>query len=187
MAPAKKGFNEYMIENDTVYVHLVNKKGDKFDTLIDLDDLDRFVKLGYHWSLERTPTGIKGRYARATVQLGCVDGKQKTTTVKLHRLIMNAQPLYQVDHINHNTLDNRKSNLRISTPNENYHNRYASNSNNTSGYRNVSKICNQWYVQMQVEGKNTCLKKFPLDKLEEAGLYAELMRKKYYGMFAGNN
>ena len=183
----KKGFNEYTIRGDIVAVHLVSKKGDKYDTLIDLDDLDRFIALAYHWSLERTPRGIKGRYARATVQLGSVDGKQRCTTVKLHRLIMNAKPWFQVDHINHDGLDNRKSNLRIATPNENYHNRYASNSNNTSGYRNVSKIGKWWYVQMQIEGKNTCLKKFPLDKLDEAGAYASMMRVEHYGAFAGNN
>lgn len=187
MAPTKKGFNEYTIRGDIVAVHLVSKKGDKYDTLIDLDDLDRFIELAYHWSLERTPRGIKGRYARATVQLGCEGGKQRSTTVKLHRLIMNAQPWYQVDHINHNTLDNRKSNLRIATPNENYHNRYASNSNNTSGYRNVTLVQNRWVIQMQVEGKNTRLKSYPKDQLEEAGAYAELMRGQYYGEFAGSN
>ena len=35
--------------------------------------------------------------------------------------------------------------------------------------------------------KNTCLGKFPKDQLEDAGKFAEEMRKKYYGEFAGVN
>ncbi len=41
----------------------------------------------------------------------------------LHRLIMKCPFDKQVDHINHNTLDNRKYNLRICTPSENCFNR----------------------------------------------------------------
>ena len=37
----------------------------------------------------------------------------------IHRLILNAQKGQEVDHINHNTLDNRRCNLRIVTHKEN--------------------------------------------------------------------
>lgn len=37
----------------------------------------------------------------------------------MHRVIMNAPPHLQVDHINHDTLDNRKHNLRLVTPPQN--------------------------------------------------------------------
>ena len=33
----------------------------------------------------------------------------------MHREIMNCPPGYEVHHLNHNTLDNRKSNLKIVT------------------------------------------------------------------------
>jgi len=46
---------------------------------------------------------------------------------------------------------------------------------------------NCWLVQLRVEGRNTCLKKFPLEQLEEAGVFAEEMRQKYYGEFAGKS
>lgn len=61
--------------------------------------------------------------------------------------------------------------------------------NNRSGYRNVcwEKKSKRWIVQLQVNGKNTVLKKFKENELEEAGKYAEKMRKELYGKFAGGN
>jgi hypothetical protein len=42
-------------------------------------------------------------------------------------------------------------------------------------------------VQLQINGKNTILGKFPYEQLEEAGAFAEQMRQKYYGEYAGRN
>ena len=101
---------------------------------------------------------------------------------------MNAEG-QDVDHINNNTLDNRKCNLRISEHKHNTRNRHGRNSNNKSGYRNVcwSKGEQKWLVQLQVNGKSTCLGKFPYDELEQAGKFAEEMRQKLYGEYAGKN
>lgn len=46
------------------------------------------------------------------------DGKARRT--RMHRFILGVNdPTMDVDHINHNTLDNRKSNLRVATRSEN--------------------------------------------------------------------
>lgn len=84
-------------------------------------------------------------------------------------------------------IENQK--LRIIEQGNNLKNRKGRNSNNKSGYRNVSwkKSENVWVVQLQINKKNTVLGKFPKDQLEEAGKFAEQMRQKYYGKFAGNN
>jgi HNH endonuclease len=45
------------------------------------------------------------------------------STIRLHRLITGAEPGQQVDHINHDGLDNRRANLRVCTPHQNNANR----------------------------------------------------------------
>lgn len=142
------------------------------------------LNLSWHVAYEKK---VKGYYAMASQYWGYVNGKPKYSTLYLARIICKCtidDGVY-VDHENHNTLDNRKTNLRISANDENLKNRNGKNKNNTSGYRNVSQIRDKWCVQMQIEGKNTCLKKFALDKLEEAGIYAAEMRQLYYGEFKG--
>ena len=94
---------------------------------------------------------------------------------------------FNVDHQNHNTLDNRKENLRITNVPNNSKNREKRNSNNKSGYRNVcwNSSRNRWVVQLQVDGKNKILGTFKEEELEQAAIFAEKMRQKYYGEFAG--
>lgn len=59
-------------------------------------------------------------------------------TYRLHRWIMGNPTGLQVDHINHDKLDVRKNNLRIVNNQTNCQNRQI-HSNNTTGYRGVSK------------------------------------------------
>ena len=92
-----------------------------------------------------------------------------------------------VDHEDNNTLNNCRDNLRLSVNKDNLTNRKGRNSNNKSGYRNVSWNGSGWSVQLQVEGKNTTLKRFKKDEVDEAGLFAKEMRQKYYGEFAGKS
>jgi hypothetical protein len=86
-----------------------------------------------------------------------------------------------VDHLNHNTLDNRKHNLRIVSIDENNRNRRGANRNTSTGVRNVSysKTDNKYIVQLQVNGKNTVFGRF--DSLEEAAELANIKRKEIYG------
>lgn len=74
-----------------------------------------------------------------------------TTTVRLHREIMNAPTGQYVDHINRDVLDNRRSNLRLCTPAQNQWN-VGRRRTNTSGVSGVYfyKPLQKWGVKFKV-------------------------------------
>lgn len=101
-----------------------------------------------------------------------IDGK----FVLLHRLIMKAKKGEYVDHLNHDKLDNRKSNLRICTQSENMHNaRYKSK------YPGVvwNKQNKNWNLRLRINGKKTHLGTFA--DIDTAAKAREDALSKYYG------
>lgn len=109
--------------------------------------------------------------------------KGKTKIILIHRIIMNCPSGLMVDHINRNSLDNRKSNLRICNKSQNAANSKIA-SNNTSGYRGVkwSKIGKKWMSSIRVMGKDIYLGYF-FNKLDAARTYNKAAEK-YFGKFA---
>lgn len=105
-------------------------------------------------------------------------------TIRLHRLIMNCldNNKVDVDHINHDVLDNRKSNLRIC---EHYKNIISSKTyiNNTSGRKGVywDKSRNKWMVQITVNKKTYHLGRY--DNFEDAVKIRLEAEQKYHKDF----
>ena len=133
---------------------------------------------------------IDSYYALVTIYQGVENGKEKSKKkTSLHYFLMNPNNLkdVHVDHINHDTLDNRECNLRVSKISDNLENRKGRNSNNKSGYRNVfwNSAISKWSVSLCKNYKRIDLGDY--DDVDEAGRVAEAGRQKYYGKFAGNN
>ena len=142
---------------------------DGTECLFDKEDFDKIKDLT--WCLD----GHGYALARKS------DGN-KVTRIKMHRLIMNAPDGFDIDHINHNTIDNRKKNLRICTRSQNNTNKYK-RSNNTSGVIGVSlNKSSKWIAYIVIDKKQTYLGSFiNKDDAIKTRLKAEL---KYYGEYA---
>lgn len=103
----------------------------------------------------------------------------------LHRLIMNPDEDMVVDHINHNRLDNRISNLRICTSLQNNMNS-GKRCDNISGITGVTwyKDSNKWVAYIRVNGKRKNLGYYKtLEEAKKARRQAEI---DYYGEFSPN-
>ena len=93
-------------------------------------------------------------------------------TTFFHRLIMNASDGKDIDHVNHNTLDNRKSNLREVTHAENTWNREYQ-SKYGRGIRKDKKY-NLYVVYL---GRNNCIGSYK--DLDEAKKARQIAEKEY--------
>jgi len=78
---------------------------------------------------------VKGYYAMRTRLKSEPPGP---STIYMHRQIMGHPEGLQVDHLHHNTLDNRRSELAIRTNQENNQNRRGVDSRSKTGVRGVS-------------------------------------------------
>lgn len=176
----------YTIKGTVVYIDLYQKNGSKHVAVIDKNKLSDFLNYKYSWNIGYHGGGINEYYVRATQYLGTINGKPKYKTILLHDFVLDFPNWKNIDHINNNSLDSRISNLRESTISTNSRNRYSKNINNTSGYRNVSFIRGYWRVQLQKDGKNHLFPEKFTD-VDEAGKFADKMRKQFYGKFAGKS
>ena len=110
---------------------LFNNNGDvSAETIFDLEDYDRISK--HQWCLMNTGYTYSSKIK-----------------VLLHRFILQKEG--EVDHINRNKLDNRKSNLRICSRSQNTQNK-KKRKNSTSEFVGVSKIGDKWKAQIQTGG-----------------------------------
>ena len=147
---------------------------------IDEDDYEKVSSLKWYMA-----KGINKKYSTFYFYHRFRDTSTNITyQVALHRYIMGCtvNDGKTVDHINRDTLDNRKCNLRICTCEGNAQN-HKRRRDNTSGYKGVSywKRDNNYISQIGYKGKLIFLGYY--DTAEEAyAAYCEAS-KKYHGEF----
>lgn len=160
--------NKYKISDDAIEIEIVSRKYGKFIALLDicfLGELKEISTIGLKMSHTGKP------YARCEYK-----GKRDF----LHRHIMDYYGSLQIDHINGNGLDNRRSNLRIGTAGQNQQNIDNYNYKSKSGIRGLvwHTAAQKWQVSLNKNGK-TVYKKFFKDK-DEALENLEKARKEYH-------
>lgn len=132
-----------------------------------VDDDDGELVAAYTWC---AATGRTTSYAETKVSHPW-GGK---TTLRMHRLILGLEfgDRRHGDHINGNGLDNRRSNLRISTPHQNSVNRRGW-SGTSSRYKGVSLLpSGKWRAYISAGGKQLFLGNYATE-LEAAAAYDE--------------
>jgi hypothetical protein len=109
--------------------------------------------------------------------------KGKYKVILMHRLIINAKKGLEVDHKNHNGLDNRRSNLRICTRKQNSRNSKKA-CKSSAKYKGVYliKSTNKFGAQICVNNKRTYLGSFNTE--EDAALVYNCAAQKLFGKFA---
>lgn len=106
--------------------------------------------------------------------------------IRLHRYIMNYSEDDFIDHINGDKLDNRKSNLRIATPQQNSRNT-SSRKNSTSQYLGVyfDKSRNKFLARISINNTAINLGRF-VNEIDAAKA-RDKASKKHFGDFARLN
>lgn len=141
-----------------------------------VDDDDYPMLIAYSWYFDNACSG----YAGTTI-----GGRKNKQHIKMHRLIMNAPVGMEVDHINGNTLDNRKENLRLATRAENARNRRKA----TGKYlhKGIARDARggNWTAQLQVD-RNYFAVHGLANELVAAVAY-DYLAKQHHGEFAGLN
>lgn len=109
-----------------------------------VDDADYDLVKGYKWYAAKRPhTCYAIRYYEK-------DGRR--TSQLMHRLIMPPPDGFEIDHINGNGRDNRRTNLRVCTHSQNAHNSHA-HKDGISRFKGVSWVTrlSRWQVYIQYE------------------------------------
>ena len=117
--------------------------------IVDDEDYERLSK--YRWQAHDNRKQCV--YARRSTW----SGGKKGHVFMHHEIVGNVAHGLEVDHVNGNTLDNQKSNLRLITRRQNLQNNHKKNK--TSQFVGVSweKDRKKWRSQIAINGKTICL------------------------------
>ncbi len=147
-----------------------------------VDDVDYEWASKMKWRLDKNPS-IRNKYAIRTVHAPRKDGKRGASkTIRLHRLVIKCPPELFVDHINGDTLDNRKENLRLCTQRQNNCNR---ESYGQYTFKGIKKDGRGWTAAISVNNKAIYLGYFT--NSYDAAVAYNTAAIKYNGEFARVN
>jgi len=144
--------------------------------IIDKSDYSKVSSYKWHAS---SSGGKHGKYYPMTNAL--INGKY--TMLRMHHLIFGKYKGFDIDHINGNSFDNRRSNLRKCLHSQNTVNRGLQR-NNKSGYKGVyfNKARGKWQVTIKHSGKSHYGGIF--SQIKDAAECFNSLAKKQWGDFA---
>lgn len=123
--------------------------------LVFVDDDDYNYLNQWKWHVISGSGGVLYAYRQVRVK-----GTKKFRKLKMHRIIMDNPKGLVVDHINHNTLDNRKANLRVCSNSQNIMNSIK-RKKGLSKYKGVTKVkranCHKYHARIMYNRKSISL------------------------------
>lgn len=159
--------NKIKIESEITYIYLQNVD---VWAKIDTEDLEKISICTWYGK-----NGKWDKYAR-----GMIKGKE----IKMHRLILGeTNPLIHIDHINGDTYDNRKTNLRKVSNSENHMNQKTRKDSITK-LKGVQKEGNHFIARIGAAGK---IRIGSYQTKEEAAQAYDIEALKRYGKYAKLN
>ena len=143
--------------------------------LIDHEDYEKVKAI--KWHIKDVKKSMKGEYYFCHTE-----SKNGRRNIYLHRFIVGAGEYsgIDVDHINGDRLDNRKSNLRICEHKHNTWNRKISRKN-TTGFKGVCMVGNKYRARIRKDNKFIHLGYYASPELAYAA-YCEASNK-YHGEY----
>ena len=148
--------------------------------LVDDEDYERITALKWTANLQKR-RGDAWYAARNDRRRGI------NRTILMHRVILDAPPGMQVDHVNGDGLDNRRSNLRLCSASENSHNARKRRGVTSSQFKGVTwrKDSQKWRARIRSNHRLILIGQF--DTEEAAALAWNEAAIKYHGAFARLN
>jgi len=142
--------------------------------IVDVEDYERINK--HKWSADNQ----HGHWY-------AIRRNKENKSVYMHREILQVPKGKETDHKNHFGLDNRKSNIRICTRQQNSRNRKKGKRKTSSRYKGVGwhKASQKWEVRIGQSYQRIALGLFD-SEIEAAKIYDEAA-KRLYGKFASIN
>lgn len=143
--------------------------------LVDPEDLPRLTTR--NWRVDIDSGGRK----RA---VGCFRRNKRGVALKMHREVMGNDNPLEIDHINRNGLDNRKSNLRFCTSSQNKANRGKMSTAKCSKYIGVFWHGRDelWIARVTLRGKVNTIGYFKEE--EDAAIARDVAAQLFFGEFA---
>lgn len=165
--------NKYILKENYAELIINSKKYGIVKVKIDIQDINKCKQITWHYSNSK--------------DIPYICGKVKNKNIKLHRYLLNLNNSnYVVDHINRNTLDNRRINLRVADYQENSFNR-GIRSDNTSGVIGVdfNKRAKKWRAKIKYDSVNIHLGYFK--DIDEALINRRIAEQILFGEYSSNS
>ena len=167
-----------VVQPEDSYVKLIALTQEQ-NAIVDAADYEYLMQ--WNWYAEWNPI-TRSFYAKRNLP--------KCKLIPMSNAILGLERGIQVDHISHNTLDNRRCNLRLASPSQNSANR-RKRTDNTSGYRGVcwKREHQKWFAQIECrkDGKRMNHHLGYFNTPEEAAIAYNIAAVKIHGEFATLN